>query len=134
GSHVHLGAGYWSIQRIALIPVCHPALIAPRIVQDPHDRGRLGRNLVKNGERVGFVHLIAVISRANVEFVQRSSADSREKTLPDTRLLTGVERMRVLCPIVERADNRHLLRIWCPYRKTRTGYAVPYDRMGTQLS
>src|SRR4029453_16857140 len=67
--------------------------------------------------RIGFVHTIAPMLRADMVFVHGPCLDCGDKTLPDTRLATGLQGMAVLAPAIKIPHHVYLCRIGSPDSK-----------------
>src|SRR5205823_1228644 len=70
------------------------------------------------------VGLVALVARADVILVLRPLADARDEAIPDPRALARGERMGVLVPAVEVADDVDALGVRRPDRVERAGDAV----------
>ena len=62
---------------------CHPVVVAPLVVEIPDDRGGARRFLVQQAERVGFVDVVSVALRLDVELVERAVGDAGDEAFPD---------------------------------------------------
>src|SRR5215813_2788129 len=83
--------------------------------------------------RIGFVHTIAPVLRADMVFVHGSCLDRGNKTLPDTRLTAGLQRMAVLAPAIKIPHHVDLCRIGSPDSKIRPTSGIDSQWMRPEL-
>jgi hypothetical protein len=76
----------------------HPVAISPLIVKVPHHGSGAGRFLVPDPERVGFVDLVLVALRFDMEFVESAFGHVRDEALPDPGLAATLEQMGAGAP------------------------------------
>ena len=116
-AEVHLVNGPRRGASVGPRPLAHPGPVAPVVGQIPYDGRLSGRRLSEGRERVGLVHAGAGHTRMDVVLVQRAVADTRHEALPDPRLLTRVERVGVLVPVIEVTDDANRVGVRRPHRK-----------------
>ena len=121
---MHLVNGYRRVQRNAPATIPHPFLIAPVVVEIPHNRSSVWRRLCMKRERIGFVDRVAVVTGYHVVLVRLAMPDMRDKTLPDSGRAARVKRMAPLIPTVEPAHYKNLPGIRRPDREIRTFRAI----------
>ena len=78
--------------------------------------------------RIGFVHAIAPVSRANMIFVDGSPLDLGNKAFPDARLAAGLQRMAVF-PAIKISHHVDLHRIGGPDSKVCPARPIESQRM-----
>src|SRR5215471_5048823 len=83
--------------------------------------------------RVGFVHTIAPMPRADMVFVHGAGPDLGNKAFPDARLATGLQRMAVLTPAIKIPHHVYLCRIGSPDSKIRPADRIDSQRMRSEL-
>jgi hypothetical protein len=88
-----------------LVPLFHPLLIVPGILQIPDDRRGLGRDFIKKGKGIGFIDFVIAGSRANMQFVECALSDAGEKAFPNTRFPYRGQGVCSVLPIIERPDD-----------------------------
>ena len=121
------------IEGVALTARCHPFLVAPLIIEIPHDGRRLWRYLIENRKRIRFIYSVVVKAGNNVILVKCPITDFGEKPFPDPRLCPGLERVAALVPVVKIAHDKNLRGIGCPDRKLSTTYTFVVDHMSAQF-
>ena len=87
GAQMHLVDGHRRIQRLPAAARCHPVGVLPLVVQVPDDRSRPRRQLGREGEGIGLVHLVAVVSRNDVVLVaaiRPGRLGQRPSQMPET--------------------------------------------------
>src|SRR5690606_15835829 len=120
-------------KRVRVLAARHPLRVAPLVVESPDAGSRPRRRLGEERERIGLVDAIAVVTRADVILVRGPRLDARHETLPDTRpVAAGDERIGVLAPAVEVADDRDVLGVRRPDRQAHAPRAVDDRRMGAE--
>src|SRR2546428_7250724 len=82
--------------------------------------------------RVGFVHAISPVSRANMIFVDGSPLDLGNKAFPDARLAARLQRMAVL-PAIKISHHIDLHCIGSPDSKIRPTRPIASQRMRPDL-
>src|SRR5437879_12077308 len=82
--------------------------------------------------RIGFVHAIAPVSRANMIFVDGSPLDLGNKAFPDARLAAGLQRMAVL-PAIKISHHVDLHCIGGPYSQVCPARPIDSQRMRPEL-
>src|SRR4030095_2346953 len=83
--------------------------------------------------RVGFVHAIARVSRADMILVHSPRADLGNKPFPDARLTSGLQWMAVLAPAIKISHHEDLYRIGGPDSKIRPAGCIDSQRMRPEL-
>ena len=108
-------------------PLRHPAVVLPVVVQVPDDRRRPRRQLGAEGEGIGLVDLVAVVSGNDVVLVSRADRRHRAATLPRCPNAVVLQRMAGFRPAVEIAHHRHPLGVGGPNGKIggRRAYPLP---------
>ena len=82
GANVHFVNRHGLIESVTLTARCHPFLVAPLMIEIPHDGSRLRRYLIENRKRIRFVHAVVVKTRNDVVLIESSFTDSRNKISP----------------------------------------------------
>ena len=108
-----LGSG----ECVALAPRRHPIVVAPLVVEVPHDRCRLRRSFVMHPEWIRFIDAIVIEARDDVVLVDRPFREIGNETFPQSRLAAQLELVALGIPIVEVADDAHVNRIRRPDAK-----------------
>src|SRR5690242_12060079 len=90
-------------QRVALAALLHPLLVAPLVVQIPHDRCSPRRLFMQKTNGISLIDAVSVAIRFNVEFIERAVARPCDEAFPDSRRTAGVEPMRFGIPFVKTA-------------------------------
>src|ERR1700684_651438 len=85
--------GLWRTQRVARRALLHPVAVVPLVVEVPHHGCGAGRLLMQKAEGIGLVNLIAVTSRLDVEFVERTLGHPGNEAFPDPGVSTGGEKV-----------------------------------------
>src|SRR5262245_55538322 len=83
--------------------------------------------------RVGFVHAIATVLRADMILVHGSRLDLGNKAFPDARLTAGLQRIAVLAPAIKISHDIDLHRIGGPDSKIRSAGCIDSQRMRPEL-
>src|SRR5262245_27845163 len=83
--------------------------------------------------RVGFVHAIAPVLRADMVFVHSSGLDLGNEAFPDARLAAGLQRMTVLAPAIKIPHHVYLHRSGSPDSKIRPAGRIGSQRMRPEL-
>src|SRR5262245_25231465 len=83
--------------------------------------------------RIGFVHAIARVSRADVILIHGSPLDLGNKAFPDARLTSGLQWMAVLPPVIKISHHEDLHRIGGPDSKIRPAGCIDNQRMRPEL-
>jgi hypothetical protein len=83
--------------------------------------------------RIGLVHTIAPVLRADMVFIHGSRLDRGNKTLPDTRLTAGLQRMAVLAPAIKIPHHVYLHRIGSPDSKICPAGCIDSQGMRPEL-
>src|SRR5262249_16673176 len=83
--------------------------------------------------RVGFVHAIAPVSRADMIFVHDSPLDLGNKALPDARLTSALQCMPLFAPTIKISHHKDLHRIGGPDSKIRPAGCLDSQRMRPEL-
>src|SRR5215472_13719871 len=83
--------------------------------------------------RVGFVHTIAPVLRADMVSVHGAGPDLGNKAFPDARSATGLQRMAVLTPAIKIPHHVYLRCIGSPDSKIRPTDCIDSQRMRPEL-
>jgi len=97
-----------------------PARVAPVVAQVPDDRGRVGRNLAEEPDRVGLLEYPVAVARANPVLVAMSDVGPGDIPRPDPEPADLVEARSLAGPAVEVADDRDLAGVGRPDREARS--------------
>src|SRR5690242_18589430 len=83
--------------------------------------------------RVGFVHAIAGVSRADMILVHGSRLDVGNKALADARLSSGLQGMAVLARAIKISHHEDVRRVGGPDSKMRPAGCLDSQRMRPEL-
>src|SRR6187402_1207019 len=97
------------------LPLAHPLLVLPGIVQFPGDGRGKGPHLPKIRIWISLVEGLSVCADYMV-FIGLAPGDIRDKAFPDARTFQAYEQgMRPGVPVVEMTDDRNIGGIGRPY-------------------
>src|ERR1700693_690735 len=131
GSQVDFIDGVRSSQRVASRTILHTVLITPLVVEVPHYGRRAWRFFVEQANRVGFVDLIAVAVRLDMEFVERTLVYSGNKSFLDAGVSAAIEQIASRTPGVKASNHRDEMSIWSPDAENGASLPITGDQMGT---
>ena len=129
GAQMHFVNGDGRPGGIAADALLQPLAVAPIVFEIPHHRRRLRRHLRVKGKWISLVHRVVVPVGSDMIFIVRSWFHARNEAAPDAGLRFQIDRLSVLGPSVEVADDLHELRVRRPdgevcARDTIEGYQV----------
>ncbi len=82
-----------SIERVLGTARSHPVVVAPLVLQIPNYRGGTRRFFVENAKGISLVANVSFVIRNDVKLIERSLGDFGDKSLPDSRTPTGLQRV-----------------------------------------
>ncbi len=112
----------------------HPFVVLPGMVQRPDARGGTRRLFPCEGVRIAFLDRSPLLMRFDVVLVAVAVARLRHEPLPHARaVVPDLERMAVVIPAVEVADDAHARRVGCPHPEPGTRHAIDMAGMRAEL-
>jgi hypothetical protein len=115
-----------------VVPLLHPFAVTPFVGKIPDVGGGAWRLLVKKTYRIGFVDVIPVMVRSDVELVQIPLAQAGDEAFPDPGVPARSQDVRAV-PSIEAADHANLARRRRPHSEIDPRLATCFDAMGPQL-
>src|SRR5213592_3345439 len=112
------------MQRLPTAARFHPLAIRPFVIQVPHYRRGSRWLLVVHAEGIGLVADVSLMMGNDVELVERTLFDARNKAFPDSRGSFGFQLVRIVVPVVEASGDRNLAGIGSPDAKHGPYFAV----------
>src|SRR5436305_6494451 len=93
--------GVRGTKRVALVPLLHPLLIVPFVVEVPYDRDRARRFFEKQAHGIGFVDAVSVAIGLDMELIQIAVICTLGETFPDAGRTARTKAVRFRVPSVE---------------------------------
>src|SRR5712692_5681070 len=110
-----------------------PFLVAPLIVQVPHDGRVFRRYLIEDGERISFVGPVAIEVGGDMILVKGFLPYIRKKSFPGSRLTARHEGMAGLVPTIEITDYGDPLGVRRPDREIGAAVAAVGQRVSPEF-
>ena len=86
---------------------------------------------MEQADRIGFVDLIAVAVRLDMEFVERTLVYPGNKSFPDAGVSAAFEQIASRTPGVKASNHREQTGIWSPDAENGASLPITSDQMGT---